>query len=154
MSLQLSLFPSMPVLSDPIPVFVYRNLHKKCWSVKDRSSGKVIAHPRKLVLGGVKGCFLKVSLAGRNRVLEERVKNVHAGVAGEWVPDSFEALLDPIQITYNPYKFPYFVDERGIPVRKAQSVEFREDGTAWAIGLTPINPHLEEPVPLELSASK
>jgi hypothetical protein len=146
MPLQLSLFPSMPVSSNPVPVFVYRNLHKRCWSVKDRSSGKVIAHPRKLVVGGVRGCFLKVSLAGRNRVLEERVKNVHAGVAGEWISDSFEPLVDPIQITYNPYKFPYFVDINGMPVRKAQSVEFKEDGTAWAIGLVPINPHLEEDV--------
>lgn len=150
MSLSLSLFPSMPVLADPIPVFVYRNLHKKCWSVKHRSSGKVIAHPRKLVIGGVKGCRLKVSLAGRNRVLLERVKNVHAGVTGEWNSDSFTPLVDPVQITYNPYKFPYFVDGEGTPLKGALEVEFREDGTAWATGLVPLNPFGDDPVPKSL----
>ena len=63
-------------------VFVYFNLHKKCLSVKaleGESKGRVIAHADSVEL--VNATF-KVSQAGRQRVLRERRKNVHAGVVG------------------------------------------------------------------------
>ena len=58
-------------------VYVYFNLHKRMWSM--RQSGKVIGHYHDLYLKDAK--YL-VSEAGRKRVLKEKKKNVHAGVSG------------------------------------------------------------------------
>lgn len=90
-------------------VFVYFNLHKKCWSVKalsGKNSGKVIAHTNFVELTN---CQMKVSAAGRKRVLQEQRKNVHAGVVG-----TLQSLHQPLRkmgqgITYNPYKYESFV---------------------------------------------
>tara|TARA_B100000780_G_scaffold279019_1_gene254999 strand:+ start:3596 stop:3997 length:402 start_codon:yes stop_codon:yes gene_type:complete len=57
--------------------FVYFNLHKKCFSI--RHNGFVVAHATTVV---VDEATTKVSETGRQRVLKERVKNVHAGVVG------------------------------------------------------------------------
>lgn len=57
-------------------IYVYRNLHHKCWSVKYR--GLVIAHTPTAFMWDVE--FI-VNEAGRQRVLKEGVKNVHAYVA-------------------------------------------------------------------------
>lgn len=96
-------------------VFVYFNLHKKCFSIKalegDRK-GRVIAHSDTVVL---EGCKLLVSEAGRQRVLREKRKNVHAGVSGTWInadraEKHFEFLsMVGRQVTYNPYKYASFV---------------------------------------------
>jgi len=96
-------------------VFVYFNLHKKCFSIKalegDRK-GLVIAHRDVVVL---ENCKFKVSEAGRQRVLREKRKNVHAGVTGEWTESvrdnaDFEHLsIMGRQVTYNPYKYASFV---------------------------------------------
>lgn len=96
-------------------VFVYFNLHKKCFSIKalegDRK-GRVIAHRDVVVL---ENCKFKVSEAGRQRVLREKRKNVHAGVTGVWMDDAreqshFEFLtIVGRQVTYNPYKYSNFV---------------------------------------------
>ena len=98
-------------------VFVYFNLHKKCFSIKalegDRK-GKVIAHSDTVVL---EGCKLMVSEAGRQRVLREKRKNVHAGVSGTWIhyctnraDNAFDFLsMVGKQVTYNPYKYDSFV---------------------------------------------
>ena len=97
-------------------VFVYFNLHKKCWSVKaleGENKGRVIAHEDFIILRDVVG---RVSKAGRERVLREKRKNVHAGIVGEWVSDIDDSLatngdtwLAPYDITYNPYKYDSFV---------------------------------------------
>jgi len=60
-------------------VFVYKNLHENCWSVRDKESGHVVAHADRVELTDVK---LKVGAAGRERVLREKSKNVHAGLDG------------------------------------------------------------------------
>lgn len=90
-------------------VFVYYNLHRKLWSVKaleGEHKGKVIAHRHEVVLRKPKP---KVSEAGRQRVLQEKRKNVHAGLVGEWVQDSKIIQMDGDKITYNPYKYTTFV---------------------------------------------
>ena len=96
-------------------VFVYFNLHKKCFSIKaleGADKGRVIAHRDTVVL---EGCKLLVSEAGRQRVLREKRKNVHAGVSGTWlntdrVESHFEFLsMVGRQVTYNPYKYASFV---------------------------------------------
>lgn len=92
-------------------VFVYFNLHKKVFSVKaleGSMKGRVIAHENALTLHDV---TFKVSQAGRQRVLRERKKNVHAGVVGQWYGsiDSHIRDTNDIAVTYNPYKYDSFV---------------------------------------------
>ncbi len=121
----------------PRKVWVYRNLHKGCWSVKDRTTGRIIAHRDEIFIEGHPespcGCAFKVSQKGRERVLKEKVKNVHAGVWGYWMQGKDNDPLEkPIQVFYNPYKWSSFVDSIGSPVMRASRVELRYDGTVWA----------------------
>jgi hypothetical protein len=117
--------------------FVYRNLHQDCWSVKALSgpnAGRVVLHAATVWLHGA---TFRVNEAGRQRVLKEQRKNVHAGVVGYVyhahviterydvgptvsLPIDMEAVLDESDhlatdpevyrpVTYNPYKFDRFV---------------------------------------------
>lgn len=93
-------------------VFVYFNLHRKCFSIKaleGADKGRVVAHRHSVLLNDA---TFKVSEAGRQRVLRERKKNVHAGVVGDWTDDI--SSIDRIvimgsSVTYNPYKYTTFV---------------------------------------------
>lgn len=94
-------------------VYVYYNLHKHIWSIKDVKSGLVIGYADSIVLKDVE---YKVSESGRQRVLRERQKNIHAGCKGI-VVDIKVNKDDGIPITYNPYKYSSFVEkESEIPV--------------------------------------
>ena len=85
-------------------VYVYFNLHKKCWSV--RQSGIVVSHDDCVLL---KDCRFLVSNAGREKVLREKKKNVHAGISG-YIVDRVPAGRSESEVIYNPYKFTSFVD--------------------------------------------
>ena len=85
-------------------VFVYRNLHKNCWSLRDVKTRRVIAHASSLWLCNAK---FKVSEAGRQRVLSEKRKNVHAGVVGIVMHEP-DRVCGFRRVSYNPYKGPYF----------------------------------------------
>ncbi len=88
-------------------VFVYKNLHKDCWSIKQ--DGLVKAHTHDLEMWD---CAFQVNAKGRAKVLEEKRKNVHAGIKGYL--DDFHG-VDPAalgkEVTYNPYKYDSFVDK-------------------------------------------
>lgn len=112
-------------------VFIYFNLHRKCFSIKaleGANKGRVIAHRNEAL---VFDATFKVSEAGRQRVIREQRKNVHAGVVGQWIGaedggDRFS--IDAISrngsaITYNPYKYSTFVHRFGEhPIEKARLV--------------------------------
>ncbi len=106
-------------------VFVYKNLHKNCWSVKQ--DGLVKMHALEVHLYS---CNIKVSRKGRERVRREKRKNVHAGIRGYLEPyhmglshcanlndearmfqRAWEGLPESQmrEITYNPYKYDSFV---------------------------------------------
>ncbi|AYD87114.1 hypothetical protein SEA_NICOLETERA_87 [Mycobacterium phage NicoleTera] len=91
-------------------VFVYWNLHRGMWSIKaleGPDKGRVIARHNHVVLRNVTG---KVSEAGRQRVLREGRKNVHAGLVGELVQGEAVILShDARKVTYNPRKYSTFV---------------------------------------------
>jgi len=114
-------------------VEVYRNLHQKCWSVRDCKTGKVVDHVQKIHLEDAE---LVVRPAGRAKVLREQRKNVHAFVRG-WISSYTPStavlpLLPTKQITYNPYKYDSFVlTETEAPVHKATNVFLIQDGTGW-----------------------
>lgn len=92
----------LPYIDGSKPVYVYRNLHRKCLSV--RQDGIVKCHAENVVL---MDCEFKVSIKGRNRVRDEKKKNVHAGIKGMVVSASrANELLDfgYEDVYYNPYK--------------------------------------------------
>jgi hypothetical protein len=101
--------------------FIYWNLHKNVYSVKNTRTGLVAAHAEQVV---VKDAEFVVSEAGRARVLRERSKNVHAGVRGTVeVSEEVLNLRGWSRVTYNPYKYDSFVrasDER--PLEGAEEV--------------------------------
>ena len=93
--------------------FVYRNLRTGNWSLRDTSTGLVYDHKDTVFMVGANP---KVSQAGRKRVLEDRQKNVHAGIVGHVShtsdrPMNVRAMLKSgwREITYNPYKYTGFV---------------------------------------------
>ena len=106
-------------------VNVYFNLHKKVWSI--RQSGKVIKHTDFICLRDVK---FRVSKKGRERVLKEQKKNVHAYASGyiisfgDAVPE--RAPKDARWITYNPYMNDTFV---GVDRSTARSSPVLESDT-------------------------
>lgn len=131
-------------------VFIYRNLNYKghVYSIKSMEGitrGRVIGYASRII---VKNAQLIVSEAGRNRVLTEKRKNVHAGVVGEL--NGINSYIERIHIsnldkkvkfytheqwwnkvplgtpiTYNPYLYNTFVDVlTKQPVIKAQRVIF------------------------------
>jgi len=103
------------------PVKVYWNLHRNCYSVQQH--GLVVGHTDHIELLDV---TFKVSEAGRQRVLKERRKNVHAFVTGyldDWDADRFW----DVKIVYNPYKYDSFrlwVDPT-VTVKSAEAVALR-----------------------------
>ena len=125
-------------------VFVYKNLHENCWSVRDKESGHVVAHADRVELSQVQ---LKVGAAGRERVLREKSKNVHAGLEGNVQSLQLKGFPSqryihgqpassgkaPELVTYNPYKYSSFVikaDET--PVYQANRAVLDSDGrSVW-----------------------
>lgn len=116
---------------------IYWNTHKNCWSV--RQKGRVVAHARSLKLAD---CQFVVSEKGRQKVLREQKKYVHAVVRGRVVggdfikkavdlPEGGEVTLRHQQIRYNPYDCKYFQTLDGQPVFDAASVEMLPDRTVW-----------------------
>lgn len=89
-------------------VFVYFNLHKKMWSIRDQKTRKVIGHANQVILFNARP---KVSESGRQRVIAEGRKNVHAGIIGELFATECPMIFnsEPYEITYNPYKYSGFV---------------------------------------------
>ena len=108
-------------------VEVYFNLHKYIWSVRSCKTGRVILHTDKVHIDNP---TFVVRKAGRERVLREGRKNVHAFVRGDiTVFNDFDYIkvgfdpdyLDYTLVSYNPYKFDTFVDVIDTrPVRTAK----------------------------------
>lgn len=90
-------------------VFVYYNLHTHLWSVKaleGELKGLVIGHYATIGLDTVRP---KVSERGRQRVIAEQRKNVHAGLVGRLRLATLERWRPVRQasygrVSYNPYK--------------------------------------------------
>lgn len=90
-------------------VEVYKNLHNGLFSV--RQDGLVVAHVESIVLSYPK---IKVNEKGRQKVIKDKAKNVHAFITG--FPNSVNkgfTIEGKRAITYNPYKFKTFVYKDG-----------------------------------------
>lgn len=117
---------------------VYKNLHNGKWSIANNSTGIVVGHADSVTLYDV---TYKVSKAGRQRVIKEGKKNVHAFIVGyvgmmdgftpykgrEVVqipaPDFIYIDRAPRQLTYNPYLYDSFVYRDSLtPVEQRSNV--------------------------------
>lgn len=107
-------------------VDVYWNLHKKCWSVKHK--GKVVKHLKSLVVNNAK---LVVQPAGREKVLREKRKNVHAFVRGDLSSEEAIALGSIERVRYNPYLFGHFFNSLNEPIFEAPKIHMTEDGKCF-----------------------
>ena len=89
-------------------VRIYFNLHKKVWSIKDKKTNLVLGWTDKIRLID---CEFKVYESGRQRVLKERKKNVHAYVDGTVSNNFYISRFTHVaaKFTYNPYKYDSFV---------------------------------------------
>lgn len=111
-----------PFVDTNKPIKVYRNLHKNCWSLKQ---DRVVVHTKYVTL---KDVDYVVNERGRQRVLQEKKKNVHAWVRGFLCsPDDIRDDSYVDSVTYNPYKYDSFVIEKNnlevIPVFSSKYVE-------------------------------
>ena len=106
-------------------VMVYYNLHKHTFSVTYDS--KVIMHADYVKLGDVE---FRVRKGGKEKVRDEKRKNVHAFVIGKLL-DYCEYPCDDLPVTnfknivtYDPYKFDTFVyKDSEDPVYYAKEVD-------------------------------
>jgi hypothetical protein len=105
------------------PIFVYRNLRTKGYSVKQ--FGKVVAHASRLC---VKNCEFIVGEKQRQRVIREKQKNVHAFIKGYYTTTGMGTSADrndlPIEISYNPYKSGNFIIKNNTPIKKLNGARF------------------------------
>ena len=112
-------------------VQVYWNLRKKTWSIRSKKTRKVVGYSDHVILTGVK---FVVSESGRQRVITEKRKNVHAWAEGTMLTNVSCTVLghDFKQISYNPYKSGNFAyKSNGRPVRVAERVMFCPDAVAY-----------------------
>lgn len=134
-------------------VFVYFNLNRRCWSIKameGERKGRVIGHAKYVDLSTVEW---RVSEAGRQRVLRDKRKNVHAGAVGflnYWLDlngvkhgTTKDTLMDyymksdaaPDMVAYDPYKGPFFVDkDTGEDVRYSHTAYMCPDRRVYVYG--------------------
>lgn len=123
---------------------IYRNLHHRNWTIQHYVQGKgwrKLQGARVLYAPSVD---FQVSIAGRERVVREGRKNVHAyALVDEYV--SYDTLGQALgdnpfldewastPVIYNPYAGPSFRRLGGQPVdRIADPVLFDRDGRIWA----------------------
>lgn len=114
-------------------VRVYRNLHRDCYSVQTYVPGKGWRVAGHRLFVRLTNAEFKVSEAGRQRVLREKKKNVHAFVEGDIV-ESFDAAWGPgIRISYDPYRSGSFESSFG-PVKRADALRLEPQGIqAWGV---------------------
>ena len=111
-------------------VRVYRNLHNNRISVRAKEG--VIYHAFNIVLSDVK---FTVSKAGRERVLREKKKNVHAFAVGTVVKYDVQASFQGTAVGYNPYEADHFFIKDG-----KQRIDAAGSALVTATGLVMANP--------------
>lgn len=128
---------------------VYKNLHNGKYSIQAREGklyGKVIAHADRVHLSDVQ---FVVRENGRQKVIQERKKNVHAFVVGklnglggasyrhdvQFGGVGFPSTMFAERVEYNPYVYDSFVYagvEGMVPVDKASNVFMNVDDGVYA----------------------
>ena len=105
--------------------YIYRNLRTKGFSIRYR--GIVID---RLFTFTAEGVELKVNELGRQRVIKERQKNVHAFViADKYIAKTYPILKGDLldnkrRVTYNPYVAAHFMCD-GKRIDRAETLAFQ-----------------------------
>lgn len=123
---------------------VYRNLHNGKWSIRDSQTKLVVGHAISVRLQNVSYI---VGESGRQRVIKEKAKNVHAFAKGELTSvllfqpfkDRLLEVSDPTpfdkpvwwsELYYNPYKLSSFIIKRNQrPINRSCLVDLNQDGS-------------------------
>lgn len=84
---------------------VYRNLRQGGFSVLDAKTGLVVGHADTITIVNAK---FNVNEKGRQKVLKEKCKNVHAYISGTYFPN-YRVKSEGEEIFYDPYKTAYFI---------------------------------------------
>ena len=109
-------------------VEVYYNLTRSCWSVRaleGAEKGKVFMYADAVA---IKDAKFVVREGGRQRVIRDKQKNVHAFVRGTLVKSASLAQRLLGGVTYNPYQNTTFVNRRtGEAVLAAPLVHLHSD---------------------------
>jgi hypothetical protein len=108
----------------------YRNLNKPgvVYSLRSKKTGLVIGYEPKVTIDDAE---LRVQEGGRQRVIREKRKSVHAFVEGCWNEDG-RGPKPEVRVRYNPYIYSSFVrDDTKAPIHHAERVLLDETG-AWA----------------------
>jgi hypothetical protein len=122
-------------------VKAYRNLHiedRVVYSVVSMTTGLVLAYTEALNLDVVR---FVTQRSGRDKVRQERRKNVHAWATG-WVSAPPNIGVDSFKVTYNPYLDESFVSigehtGRRLPIYRASSVYLGQCGVrAYTLDVT------------------
>lgn len=129
-------------------VKAYRNLNKPgvVYSLIDQKTGRVVGYSSDVILQNVE---LRVQPGGRDRVLREQRKNVHAFAVGDLAsvePEESQRLAKSVErsqgpwefIRYNPYLFTTFVraaDE--MPISEADWVRLNDNGAQAILDMAP-----------------
>ncbi|WP_441296444.1 hypothetical protein [Bacillus sp. UMB0728] len=110
-------------------VEVYRNLNKgKLFSIKDKKSGLVVAHGDSFKVTDV---VCKVSEGGRQRVIKDKRKNVHAFLSATYAGECEVDKGEMTELYYDPYTLDSFINKvTGEKVAEADVVWFK-DGKAY-----------------------
>jgi hypothetical protein len=121
-------------IDNDIKVRVYRNLHTGNFSVQSTVTGLVIGHASSITL---RDAMFVVRKAGRERVLRERKKNVHAFVVG-FVCSEMRGVST--EVSYNPYSADYFwASDSKAPVHRAGVVKLENNRIFIQKGHSSIN---------------
>ena len=107
---------------------LYRNLHKGCFSVQKyipKKGYRVIDHVTDNTI--LYGCTFKVYQSGREKVLREKQKNVHAYVEFTSYANG-EIVHSDTQPYYNPYSVRTFVDShQHKPLDKTYTIQIKNN---------------------------
>lgn len=125
-------------------VHVYRNLNKSTagetvYSIRDAKTRRVLGHATNLLLNS---CTFFVNQKGRDKVLREKRKNVHAWIDGHFgiihAGDDY-IFTQGYDVSYNPYKNNRFVmkmeEKLDAPIHTA-GVVWIDGGLVIASGVT------------------
>lgn len=107
-------------------VDVYRNLRTNNFSV--RKQGIVVQHEDYVLLHNP---MFIVSQKGRERVLRDKQKNVHAVVRGSYMGGEKLSKDTLRQAYYNPYKTEQFVDKESFKEILESKIAYLENGNVY-----------------------
>jgi hypothetical protein len=125
--------PDPSRIATSTPVRVFKNLKYGCFSIMQ--GGRIRASAKEVRLADVE---FRVRTSGRERMLREQRRNVHAYAVGrllDYVHPDEDRSLGPLggrRAVYHPYRFPTFVDgETTVPVLRASLVQLDASGLSY-----------------------